>query len=203
MKKSNFNPNFLNLLFRLLKSISKFLYQNSRLIYAILLVICLPFFVLSILLFLLGLNIKNTTLSIFIVIIVTSALLIWLYQEDFIKDDGIFKTFNNNIVQSFIAIIPITLTLLNTGYTLDQISEQNKSEDKIIVNCSKKHYEETEFSCKVSNPNAKMNHSNFLIINLLLTTSFGTLIVIHNIYKGKHQNKNSIIKYKKKKSSYK
>ena len=106
-------------------------------IYAISLVLFLPFLVLSILLFLLGLNIKNTTLAIFIVIIVTSALLTWLYQEDFKKDDGIFKTFNNNIVQFFITIIPITLTLLSTGYTLDQISEQNKSEKDTTVKCVK------------------------------------------------------------------
>lgn len=193
MKKSNFNPKFLKFT-TMIKGVSKYLDQNSHLIYAILLVILLPFLVLSILLFLLGLNIKNTTLAIFIVIIITSALLIWLYQEDFKKDHGIFKTFNNNIVQFFITIIPITLTLLNTGYTLDQISEQNKSENKTIVNCTKKHHEENKFSCKVSNPNSKMKQSNFLILNLLLTSSFGTLIVIHNIYKGKHQNKNSVIK---------
>ena len=63
----------------------------------------------------------------------------------------------------------------------------------------KKHFEENKFSCEVSNLNSKMKQSNFLIINLLLTSSFGTLIVIHNIYKEKHQKKNSVIKYKKKK----
>ena len=37
----------------------------------------------------------------------------------------------------FITIIPITLTLLSTGYTLDQISEQNKSEKDTTVKCVK------------------------------------------------------------------
>ena len=200
MRKSNLNPIFLKFT-GIIKGVPKYWAQNSYLIYAISLVLFLPFLVLSILLFLLGLNIKNTTLAIFIVIIVTSALLTWLYQEDFKKDDGIFKTFNNNIVQFFITIIPITLTLLSTGYTLDQISEQNKSEKDTTVKCVKKHFEENKFSCEVSNLNSKMKQSNFLIINLLLTSSFGTLIVIHNIYKGKHQKKNSVIKYKKKKNS--
>ncbi|MBN6852334.1 hypothetical protein JRF81_02480 [Staphylococcus warneri] len=189
MGKINFNPKFFEFIVWIGKSASEFLNQKSRLMYAILLISFLPFVVLAILLVLPELNIKNTTLSIFIIIIITSALLTWLYQEDFKNDDGIFKTFNNNIVQYFITIIPITLTLLNTGYTLDQINEQNKSENKTIVNCTKKHYEENKFSCKISNPNSKMKQSYFLIINLLFTTSFGTLIVIHNIYKGKHQNK--------------
>ncbi|PZH27160.1 hypothetical protein C7R17_14410 [Staphylococcus aureus] len=200
MKKSNFNPKFLKFI-TMIKGVPKYFVQNSRLIYAILLVILLPFVVLTILLFLSSLNIKNTTLAIFIVIIITSALLTWIYQVDFKKDDGVFKKFNNNIVQFFITIVPITLTLLNTGYTLDQISEQNKSENETTINCVKKHFEKNKYSCEISNPNSKMKQSNFLIINLLLTPSFGTLIVIHNIYKGKHQKKNSIIKYQKKRNS--
>ncbi|HDH1211371.1 TPA: hypothetical protein PIL99_002810, partial [Staphylococcus aureus] len=134
MKKSNFNPKFLKFI-TMIKGVPKYFVQNSRLIYAILLVILLPFVVLTILLFLSSLNIKNTTLAIFIVIIITSALLTWIYQVDFKKDDGVFKKFNNNIVQFFITIVPITLTLLNTGYTLDQISEQNKSENETTINC--------------------------------------------------------------------
>lgn len=140
MKKSNFNPKFLKFI-TMIKGVPKYFVQNSRLIYAILLVILLPFVVLTILLFLSSLNIKNTTLAIFIVIIITSALLTWIYQVDFKKDDGVFKKFNNNIVQFFITIVPITLTLLNTGYTLDQISEQNKSENETTINCVKKHFE--------------------------------------------------------------
>lgn len=139
MKKSNFNPKFLKFI-TMIKGVPKYFVQNSRLIYAILLVILLPFVVLTILLFLSSLNIKNTTLAIFIVIIITSALLTWIYQVDFKKDDGVFKKFNNNIVQFFITIVPITLTLLNTGYTLDQISEQNKSENETTINCVKKHF---------------------------------------------------------------
>lgn len=63
----------------------------------------------------------------------------------------------------------------------------------------KKHFEENKFSCEVSNLNSKMKQSNFLIINLLLTSSFGTLIVIHNIYKGKHQRKTPLSNIKEEK----
>lgn len=90
MKKSNFNPKFLKFI-TMIKGVPKYFVQNSRLIYAILLVILLPFVVLTILLFLSSLNIKNTTLAIFIVIIITSALLTWIYQVDFKKDDVYLK----------------------------------------------------------------------------------------------------------------
>lgn len=136
MRKSNLNPIFLKFT-GIIKGVPKYWAQNSHLIYAISLVLFLPFLVLSILLFLLGLNIKNTTLAIFIVIIVTSALLTWLYQEDFKKTMVYLKHLITILSNFFITIIPITLTLLSTGYTLDQISEQNKSEKDTTVKCVK------------------------------------------------------------------
>lgn len=48
MKKSNFNPKFLKFI-TMIKGVPKYFVQNSRLIYAILLVILLPFVVLTIL----------------------------------------------------------------------------------------------------------------------------------------------------------
>ena len=127
-------------------------------IIAALSLICLPFLAFSILLIVATVNFFNTTMAIIILVALMSIILWLLYNDDYNREGKMFKFLNKSLIQYLISIVPLTLTLLNFSYSLDKMNNNSIKE----------------------NPNS-------LVISLLLSSSFGTLIIIHNIYKGKHQ----------------
>jgi len=94
-----------------------------------------------------------------IILVALMSIILWLlYNDDYNREGKMFKFLNKSLIQYLISIVPLTLTLLNFSYSLDKM-----------------------------NNNSIKDNPNFLVISLLLSSSFGTLIIIHNIYKGKHQ----------------
>lgn len=156
----------------------------------ILFLLLAPIVVLSLLLCLLALKINSSLYSILFLVLILSIIYYCIYRKDFKKNDGDFFHFvNKGIVQFILTILPITLTLLNIGFTLDQKNEEKKQKNEEIIKCIKTNEYKDSFECQINKKNLENELTlldNLSVYSLLLISSFGVLLVIHNIFKNKY-----------------
>lgn len=161
--------------------------------YFLLLVIS-PLVVLNLILLLFSLKINNTFPSIIILIVLLCVIYFLIYYADSKWWHSEFFFFiNKRSIQFVLAIIPVTIALLNIGFTLDQKDEEDKHNKKEIVQCVKKHKNENKksFSCEIDKEKLNKTSSSLntlSIFNLLLTASLGILLIIHNLFKKNHDS---------------
>ncbi|MDU0442734.1 hypothetical protein [Staphylococcus haemolyticus] len=150
--------------------------------------VVLPLVTLSFLLGEFSLKINNTFFAIIILILVLSFFYLSIYYLDSKFNHSSFFFFvNKKRIQFLLAILPITLALLNIGFTLDQKEEEDKHNKKEIVKCIEKYKNKgtKTFSCEIDKEKSNKISSylvNLSIFNLLLTASFGILLIIHNLF---------------------
>lgn len=140
--------------------------------------------------FLLVLKINSSLYSILSLVLILSIIYYCIYKRDFKKHNGDFFYFaNKGIVQFILTILPITLTLLNFGFTLDQRNEEKKQKNEEIIKCIKTNEYKDSFECQINKKNLENELTlldNLSVYSLLLISSFGVLLVIHNIFKNKY-----------------
>ncbi|KAF1684258.1 hypothetical protein A4A31_10900 [Staphylococcus hominis] len=141
-----------------------------------------------------SLKINKTFPSIIILIVLLCIFYFAIYYADSkLGHSEFFFFINKRSIQFVLAIIPVTLALLNIGFTLDQKDEEDKHNKKEIINCVEKHKNENKksFSCEIDKEKLNKTSSSLntlSIFNLLLTASFGILLIIHNLFKKNHDS---------------